>query len=222
MLKTMAGIAILAVGSALLAYATIGRYFGIHRPMKWRGGGKTTLVGELAIGGFIICFGLAVLQHSPVWILPAAAILVVIFCSQERARRRHAAEENELRARNSADYPGVFDHPGPNDLNSVAGDELDLFDLVTYAYLGRASKGDVQALIKRFCELPEQGPNDIYLEEEFLSALTPDLVSQRFITMLNAAFEQRDRLVLRWMPPSAKMNSSATAGQPEGGLSDFI
>ena len=202
MVETILGWVILVAGAALLAYATIGRLCGFHRPMKWAGGGHLSFVGELSFGVFVLCLGLAALQHSPIWAIPALAAWVVGYIDYRRANRRHAAEEDQLRARNSAKYPGVFDHPPPDDIHRADDVEFDLFDTGACTYLGKAAKRDLKTLIDRFGEIPEQGPNDIFMLPEFLEIMPKNSISQEFTMLLKKAFETRDHLVLRWIPLS--------------------
>ena len=113
-----------------------------------------------------------------------------------------STEENDLRQRNAANYPGVFDNPPPNDIDRVEGDELDVFDSGACMYLGRAAKHDLKALIDLFRDYPEQGPNDIFLILESLGMFPDGSLSPEFVELLQNAFEKRDFVVLRWMPPS--------------------
>ena len=201
--ETILAYVILAVGLAVLAYATIGRLCGFHRPIRWAGGGGgyVSFAGELSFVIFIFCLGLAVLQHSAIWAIPALIGWGVGFASQRRASRRHAAAENELRARNAADYPGVFDNPPPDDIDRTQEDEFDLFDAGACTYLGKVAKKDIKALIDRFSQIPEQGPNDIFMLVEDLEIIGDGSISDELIVLLKKAFEKRDFLVLRWMPP---------------------
>jgi hypothetical protein len=194
--------ALVTVGSALLAYATLGRLLGVHRPMPWQGGGQLTFAGELACGTFVLSLGLCAARHSALWVIPALVAWGVGYCSQWRANRRHASQEDDLRQRNAANFPGVFDHPPPQDIDRVESDELDVFDSGACTYLGRAARHDLKALIDRFRELPEQGPNDIFLIPESLALLPDGALSPDFTKLLQRAFETRDFVVLRWLPPS--------------------
>lgn len=108
MVETFLGYVTVSVGLALLAYATLGRLCGLHRPMKWQRGGRLTWIGELACASLALCVGLAILQRSGIWALPALGTWALGYVSQWRAERRHVAEERELRARNAAVHPGVF------------------------------------------------------------------------------------------------------------------
>jgi len=189
----------IAIGSGVLAYATLGRIFGFHRSIRWISGGQVNLVGELSIGIFLLCGGLALL-HSPVWIIPAIAVFAVGFISQERSHRQYLAKEKNLRQKNAADYPGVFENSPPDDIENIDENELDLFDTGICTYLGRASKDDVKVLIHQFKDIPEQGPNDIYMLVESLEMIPQDSVSREFIMLLKKAFEKRDYLVIRWLP----------------------
>jgi hypothetical protein len=191
----------IVIGSGILAYAILGRLFGFHRPTKWRYGGQVSLTGELSMGVFILCLGLTWL-HSPVWIIPGVTAFAVGFISQQISRRQYLAKEKNLRQRNAAGYPGVFDNPPPQDIESIDEDELDLFDTGACTYLGRVSKDNVKVLINQTKDIPEQGPNDIYMLVESLGLIPQGSVSPEFVTLLKKAFKKRDYLVIRWMPTS--------------------
>jgi hypothetical protein len=199
--ETILAYLMLAAGFAVLAYATIGRLCGFHRPIRWAGGGYVSFAGELSLGVFVLCFGLATLQHSAIWGILALTALGVLIASHRRAWRRHVAAENELRARNAGDYPGVFDNPPPDDIDRTQEDEFDLFDAGACTYLGKAAKKDIKALIDRFSQIPEQGPNDIFMLVESLETIGEGSISDELMVLLKKAFEERDFLVLRWMPP---------------------
>ena len=203
MVDTILGYVVVTLGSAILVYATLGRLCKFHRTMKWEGGGQLSLAGEFAGGVFVLCIGLAAVQGSGVWVIPALAAFVIGYLSQRRTNRRHAIEEDQLRARNASDYPGIFDNPPPDDIDSMHTDELDVFDSGACTYLGRVAKHDVKVLIDRFGNMPEQGPNDIFLIPEFVGMLPEGSLSKEFVTLLQKGFEKREYLVLRWMPPAA-------------------
>jgi hypothetical protein len=190
----------ITLGAGLLAYAIIGRILGFHRPMQYIGGGQISFAGELAAGIFFLCIGLGWL-HSAVWAIPAVAAFVVGFTDQTHAHSRLVAKEKKLREENAPKYPGVFDNPPPDNIESIKENEIDLFDAGSCAYLGRASKNDVKTLIERFKDIPEQGPNDIYMLVESLEMLPKGSVSSEFIMLLKKAFEKRDYLEIRWVAP---------------------
>jgi hypothetical protein len=201
MVDIILGCVFITAGSVVIVYITIGRIFGFHRPIGYIGGGQTSFTGELAMGILFLCFGLTA-THSPVWIIPSIAAFAVGFISQMCAKRQYRAKEETLRHENAAKYPGVFDNPPPNDIESINEDELDLFDAGSCAYLGRVSKDDVKALIHQFKDIPEQGPNDIFMLVESLEIIPKDSVSREFIMLLKKAFEKRDFLEIRWLSPS--------------------
>lgn len=202
MVDTILGYVVATVGSGVLAYTTLGRLCGFHRPMRWQGGGQLTLAGELACGTFVLCVGLAVLQGSGVWVIPALAAWAVGYVSQGRAHRRHAIEEQELRAQNAVNYPGIFDNPPPDDIDRMHADEFDVYDSGACTYLGRATKHDLKALIDLCRDMPAQGPNDLFLILESLEMVPDGSLDPEFVALLQKAFEKREFLVLRWMPPS--------------------
>lgn len=200
MAETIFACVLLAFGGATVGYAVFGRLLRFHRPPKWRRGGTLSLTAELACGSFLLCLGLSALQHTGVWVVPAIAAWVVGYVSQWRAGKQHAAAAAELRERNAESYPGVFEGPPPEDIEAVSGDELDVYDAGACTYLGRAAKGDVKSLVSRFSEVSE-GPNDIFLIVESLEMLDEGALSEEFRRLLERAFEERDFLVLRWLPP---------------------
>ena len=199
--------ALIVFGAGTLAYAILGRLFGFHRPTKWIYGGQVSFWGEISFGIFILCGCLATL-HSPVWIIPAIIALAIGFISQQRSRRQYLTTEKNLRQKNAADYLGVFDNPPPQDIESIDENELDLFEAGACTHLGRVSKDDVRVLINQTKDMPEQGPNDIFMLVESLEIIPKDSVSPEFISLLQKAFEKRDYLVIRWLPPSNRLKGS--------------
>jgi hypothetical protein len=200
-LAVAAPIALMTAGAAFIAYATIGRLFRFHRPGKWGGGGQISLMGEFSTGAFFLCMGLMILQDTGLWAIPAIVAWLIGYVSQGRADRRHAAEEAALRERNAANHPGIFDRPPPLDIDAIPDDTLDVYDAGACTYLGRVAKDDIRALVERF-EEPNEGPNDIFLLEEFPDVLPEGSLSPEFVTLLRKAFEERDYVLIRWMPPS--------------------
>lgn len=204
---TIVAYVMIAGGLAVLAYATIGRLCGFHRPIRWKAAGYVSFAGELSMGIFILCIGLAALQHSVIWVFPAVIGWIGMALAGRREERRRTAAENELRARNAAYYPGVFDNPPPDDIDRMQDDEFDLFDAGACTYLGKATRKDIKALIDRFSQIPEQGPNDIFMLVESLGTIGDGAISQELMVLLENAFEKRDHLVLRWMPASRSAQS---------------
>lgn len=129
-----------------------------------------------------------------------AGICCWIYFSRD-AHRQYLSKEKKLREENAANYLGVFDKQPPVDIENIDEDELDLFDAGSCTYIGKASKNDIKVLINRFKLIPGQGPNDIYMLVESLEMIPEDSVSREFITLLKKAFEKRDYLELRWLPP---------------------
>jgi len=196
--------ALIAIGAGTILYATLGRIVGIHRPLGWVSGGNISLTGELCIGVFVLSMGLAVWTESGAWIIPALAAWVAGFVSQRRAQRRHAAAEKQLRVTNSARYPGVFDKAPPTDLDATNDETFDLFDAGACTYLGQVSRRDLESLIARHRDVPEQDPNDLFMLRESLGLFPAGELSDELVTLLNKAFDERDCLELRWMPPTRR------------------
>ena len=195
------------VGLAILVNAAIGRLCGFHRPIRWADGGYLNFVSELSAGIFILSCGLAL--RFPAWIILAPFAWLVGFTSQRRANQQYDAREQQLRTINSSKYPGIFDNPPPDDIDSIDEDELDLFDAGACTYLGRASKKDIKALLDAFKDIPEpeKGTNDVFMLVESLELLSKESVSKEFRTLLEKAFEKRDFLELRWIPPKPEQKN---------------
>jgi len=157
------------------------------------------LFGELSSGLFILCLGLAIL-HSSVWIVVGFSAAIAGFISQIRANRRYAAQREAFRHKNAPNYPRIFDTPPPEDIDGAAEEEFDLYDTDTCTYLGKTSRKDLKILIHRFREIPQQGPNDIFMLVESLEMLPNDSISPEFSRLLRDAFKKQDSLVLRWIP----------------------
>jgi hypothetical protein len=201
------GIACIAISIAayMLVNSTLGRVYGFHRPRGWSGGGEMTLAGELSISIFVGSVGFMFLAPSAIWVIPSISAWIVGYVSQNRANRKHRANEEELRRTNALKHPGVFDDPPPKDIGATEGKELDLYDAGACTYLGTVLKSDIQVLIDTFTDTPEQGPNDIFFILESLEMVPEGEISEELVTLLEDALEQREYLVLRWMPrPDAK------------------
>lgn len=205
MFDNIVGWVVLCAGGALIGYATFGRLLGLHRPTEWQTGGEVTLVAELAIGVLFVCPGLLLLRHFDLALIPTAVAIVVLFISGRRAHRRHVKAATELRARNAANYPGVFDPSPPDDIDAICTDEFDIFDNAAATYLGRARKRDLKALIDRYGKLEDDYcPNDIFLLPEFLETLPKGSLNPEFVALLQPTLEKRGFLVLRWLPPTLR------------------
>jgi hypothetical protein len=198
----------IALGGALigLIYAVAGRWLGVHRPGRWQGGGTVTLIGELALCAFAASIGAWLIHNSGIWVIPAFAAWLVARVSHNRANRRHQREEDELRERNAHEHPGIFDALPPVDIDALGDEEVDLYDAGACTYLGRVQKADMRALIDAFANVPEQDPNDLYVEECFLERVPAEQMSESLAALLHDAFQRREYLVLRWMPPSQRVS----------------
>ncbi len=186
-------------GAALAAgYTTIGRILGIHRPMPWFGGGYSTLTGELATAGFIGCIGLTIIA-TPVFLIPALVCWVTAARSQSNANRTFAQQDEELRARNAKNYPGVFDREPPQSLDLNETEDVDVYDCGSCIYLGRIAAKSIENLITATSDMPDQGPNDIYVIEEMLE---PPIMTEGndLQLFLREHFDSRGYAVLRWFP----------------------
>ena len=76
----------LIVSGLIAGYASIGRLLRLHQPIPWMSGGHLTLVGEIALSGFVGCVGLFVLV-SRLFFIPALIFWVIASRAQTIARR---------------------------------------------------------------------------------------------------------------------------------------
>ncbi len=83
-------------------YSTVGRIYGFHKPFDWRGGGKSTFWGEMAVYVFILVWLLGfsgILGQAWIYFLPFAILSWIFgFIEQHRANkraRREGFEEEE-------------------------------------------------------------------------------------------------------------------------------
>lgn len=204
MIETVIGCVMLGGAGVGLLAAIYKRCNGLQVFGNWRGGGTITFTGQIAVCVFIGSIGAAFLHHSAIWTIPALAAWLVGYLSQKRANRRHQTEEEELRKTNALEYPGVFDHPPPTDLEATPGDRLDLYDAGACTFIGSVNKSDIIAAIDVLADMPDQGPNDIFVIHESLEIISESHVTEEFTTLLNAALTHRDYVVLRWMPQTQK------------------
>jgi hypothetical protein len=196
-------------GSALLTGAAIGLLIAISMRRsrslsfgRYHGGGRVTFTGMVAFYVFVGSMGGMLLYHSAIWIIPVLSAWLFGYILQSRANRRHQTEEDELRRRNALQHPGIFDNSPPRDLDAIPGEQVDLYDAGACEFIGTVNKTDMRALATAFTDMPEQGPNDIFVILESLEFVPESEISQDFAALLRNALVHRDYLVLRWMPLS--------------------
>ena len=205
-LEQTTGIVLIAGAALGCLYVTLGRVFGFYRPTSWAGGGEATLVGDLSLCLFVGSLGAIV--FSPFWVLPALAAWITGYISQRRANLRHNNEEEQLRKTNALNHPRVFDNQPPENIDDVVDETLDLFDAGACTYVGSVLASDIRVLVNAFSDMPDQGTNDIFLIPESLELIPESQLTQDFTTMLNVAFEDRNYLVLRWLPSREMPNNN--------------
>jgi hypothetical protein len=204
MVATVTGCIVFGIAALVVLNATLGRYFGFHRASKWEGGGQLTLVAELSAGVLFAAVGAGLWHPSPIWLLFLLPALVVGLLSQRRANRTHREQQDQLRRRNAADHPGVFDRPPPTDIDAIEGEVLDLYDSGACTYLGTIAKSEMAAIVDACPTVPDQPFNDVFLISESLEMLPQTRLSPQTLDMLRAALQEREYLLLRWMPCSPR------------------
>ena len=124
---------------------------------------------------------------------------LVGFISQSRANRRFRRDEELLRTENAKLYPGVFDDEPPQYLDVDATPLVDVYDCDSCVYVGRIDSLHIRDLIDATADMPDQGPNDIFVIEEMVEppALPESNDLQAF---LQPHFDSRGHAVLRWLP----------------------
>ena len=197
--ERISGTLILVAAILLAVHATLGRVFGFHRNIPWTGGGNNTVVGELALAGFIGSIGGGIASEHPLFILTALPCWLVGFVSQSRANRRFRRDEESLRTENAKLYPGVFDHDPPQRLDADVTPLADVYDCDSCVYIGRIHSSHICDLIRLTMDMPDQGPNDIFVIEEMVEPpALPE--SNELQTFLQPHFDLRGHAVLRWLP----------------------
>lgn len=188
------------VALALFIYVTLGRICGFYRTWHYVGGGKITLTAELSI--CVMAGSAAALMYfeSAFWFITLVFAIFVQLVSGRVSKRKHETEEDEIRKRNAVNHPGIFDDPPPTDLDSIHGEELDLYDAGSCTYIGRAFKSDIKAIIDVFGFESDDEKNDIFVLEEIFVFMDESSLTEQFVEVVTPAFEKRDDLVLRWMP----------------------
>jgi len=199
-LKDPIGTLLIAAVAIVILAGLTGR--GIfRRSPRGRGSGssRSSIVDTAVICVFLACLAVLFMTRSAVWAIPALAAWAIGYVFQERRKRRHAADEEELRIRNALNHPGVFDTPPPQDLDAADGDTVDIYDAGACTYLGRFPKSDMRQIADQF--EGDNGSNDVFIGHWHI----PDTeLSPAFAAALKAAFDERDYLVLRWMPTAEK------------------
>lgn len=200
--QTIVGCVLAVVAVAGLSYSVVSRVAGFHRPTRWYGGGTVTLTGAISGWAFIGFSGTVLLTNNSAWVAPTLLAWFVGYVSQTRANRRYREDEEQLREQNALKYPGVFDVQPPIDIDAVPDEELDLYDAGACTFIGTVGKADICVLIDAFSDMPDQGPNDLFIIHESME-MVPEL-SPHCRTQLEDALLHRDFLVLRWLPQSQK------------------
>ena len=96
-------------------------------------------------------------------------------------------------------YPGVFDRDPPLHLDVDATRHVDVYDCDSCAYIGRIGSIHIRDLIQSTADMPEQGPNDIFVIEEMVGP--PALPESNDLkAFLQPHFDSRGHAVLRWLP----------------------
>ncbi|WP_146460611.1 hypothetical protein [Rubripirellula tenax] len=104
-----------------------------------------------------------------------------------------------MRDSNAKNHPGVFDTEPPTNLDPSDTDLVDLYDCGSCVYLGRLNASIVSDLISATSDMPDQGPNDIFVIEETLEPpLMPEAVELK--AFLREHFDTRGYAILRWFP----------------------
>ncbi|QEG00749.1 hypothetical protein Mal15_48210 [Stieleria maiorica] len=191
---------LISVAAVLLSiHASLGRVFGFHRSIPWSGGGNMTMVGEISLAGFIGSVGGGIASGHPVFFLTALPCWLVGFLSQSRANRRFQRDEEQLRTENAKLYPGVFDIDPPQCMDVDTTPLVDVYDCDSCVLIGRIGSMHIRDLIHATADMPDQGPNDIFVIEEMVEPpALPE--SNELHSFLQPHFGSRGHAVLRWIP----------------------
>lgn len=198
----------LSAATLLAIYATVGRLLGVHWPIPWTGGGNLTLTAELAVAGFFASVGGGIAFGSPLFVLTALPCWLIGYISQGRANRKFHREEESLRKRNAEQHLGIFEADPPQRLDPLGTGAVDVYDCGACLYLGRVGTAEIEVLIDATKNMPDQGPNDIFIIPESLESPIACPAGPELRPLLNKYFESRDYVVLRWIPAADSANNS--------------
>ena len=131
------------------------------------------------------------------------------YCIDEFNERAYRKEIERYREGNRSLYPEVFDRDPPSDLESVAGDNIDLYDCITLTRLGTVKKSDIIAILRTYDDTPDlmpQGLNDIpfcHTDRAYFRDCVPDALSNQFTDLVDPIIDADSHvdLTLRWVEP---------------------
>ena len=203
MLVWIPGTIAVIVGLSMVFYAVLGRWLGRHKPIRWSGGGQMTLGAEVAVGVFIASIGAMFLTRSAAWTLLALSCWAVGFASQSKSARGERRRIEALREENAQRYPGVFDGPPADELDSGETPYVDIYDVHLCEYLGRVEAREIYGVWDTMGEmLDDDGNNDIYLMVELLETKMVCPPDSPLYGLLKTYLDEHGDIMLRWVPVS--------------------
>jgi hypothetical protein len=158
---------------------------------------------------FILSVLVCLLSQTAWPLVIGAPCWLVAYCIDKHAKRIYDAEFKRYRQHNASQYFDVFSVPPLDDINSVSGNYVELFDLKSFDYLGIVEKSDIIAILDTYQETPEMlpcGSNDIpfsHIDLMYFRDCKPDLLSKSFTNLINSVTDADNRveLTLRWVEP---------------------
>lgn len=185
-----------------LIYIIFGRIFGFHKSSKTTGGGEVTLPMELGYWGIFVCLSFGIILQAWILIIPAFFSWFVATISEKRSNKRNLERLTQLREANMKKYPGIFDTSPPLDIQKFDIEEFDIYDTVLATYLGIITRADLGVLINRFEDIgdEESNTNDIFMFYDSVELAKEAGISCELEELLYDVFEERDCILLRWIP----------------------
>ena len=111
--------------------------------------------------------------------LPCWIIAAVI---EARQSRRHTRDVESFRSLNEQKLGHIFSCEPSRGLRNLDDDQLDLYDCVTFTYLGRVPKSDLLLILDSYADMPDllpNGDNDIPFSIDDYEAI-PVIHNQQF------------------------------------------
>ena len=146
--------------------------------------------------------------NAPVPAIVASPCLAVAVLIDRRIEKRFASQSARFRDQNAGKFPDVFSVEPPNNLDNVTSNMLDIYDRLTFSFLGSVTKSDIAAILRIYGDTPEllpNGTNDIpytSADLECYDDIGDEQLSEEFLRSVRPIFEADPKidLVIRWVP----------------------
>ena len=139
--------------------------------------------------------------------IPAILSWVLGYALDVNARKRLKNQTAQFKRKNVRENPAVFAQRPPQNLESIDGEYVDLYDLETGLPIGTVMKRDIQTLFDAFDNDPlvfENGPNDIPITQDFIEQINESdkfQLTPHFLDLMHNAMDEKflTLITIRWV-----------------------